>query len=180
MRPHRGSPHNDAPDPADQPQGTLVWLAEPHEAETVAALLVAFRDELDYDWPSENSFLAGVEKLLDDTQTDFLLGAPHDDAPPAAVAQLRYRHGLWRAGGDCWIEDVYVEPAARRSGLGRALVEFALDRARTRGCRRAELDVDESNAAALALYQDLGFGAKAPAGARSLYLRLNIDAPGGT
>ena len=156
-----------------------VWRAEPHEAETVAALLVAFRDSLGYDWPSENSFLAGVEKLLDDMQTDFLLGAPHDDAPPAGVAQLRFRHGLWRAGGDCLIEDLYVAPDARRSGLGRAMVETALERARERGCRRAELDVNEANAAAVAMYEGFGFGIKNPHGGRDLYLRLHLDGPDG-
>ena len=153
-----------------------VWRAEPHEAETVAALLVAFRDSLGYDWPSDNSFLAGVEKLLDDMQTDFLLGAPHDDAPPAAVAQLRYRHGLWRAGGDCLIEDVYVAPEARRSGLGRALVAEALERARARGCRRAELDVNEANEPALKLYESLGFGKKAtPWDGRDLFVNIRLD-----
>ena len=153
-----------------------VWLAEPHEAETVAALLVAFRDSLGHDWPSANSFLAGVEKLIDDPQTEFLLGAAHDDAPPAGVAQLRFRHGLWRAGGDCLIEDLYVEPGARRSGLGRALVERALGRARDRGCRRADLDVNERNEAALALYGALGFSATSNSyGGRDLYMRVHLD-----
>ena len=41
------------------------WLAQPDEAEAVAALLVAFRDHMGSDWPSENAFLAGVERLLD-------------------------------------------------------------------------------------------------------------------
>ena len=153
-----------------------VWLAEPHDAETVATLMVAFRDSLGYEWPSDNSFLAGVEKLLDDPQTEFLLGAPHADAPPGGVVQLRYRHGLWRAGGDCLIEDLYVEPSARRSGLGLALVAQALERARERGCRRAELDVNERNDAALALYGAFGFSATANAyGGRDLYMRLHLD-----
>ena len=48
-------------------------------------------------------------------------------------------------------------PEARRSGLGRALVEAALESARERGCVRIELDVDEDNAPALALYRACGF-----------------------
>lgn len=154
-----------------------VWVAEAHEAETVASLLVAFRDSLGYDWPSANSFLASVEKLLDDPHTEFLLGAPGDDAPPAGVAQLRFRHSIWRAGGDCLIEDVYVDPGARGRGLGREMVLFALDRARERGCRRAELDVNEANTPALALYEGLGFALKNPHGGRDLYLRLHLDPP---
>jgi ribosomal protein S18 acetylase RimI-like enzyme len=172
----RPSPGEQTPG-ADAARAPHVWLAEPHEAETVAALLVAFRDSLGYDWPSANSFLAGVEKLLDDPGTEYVLGAPHDDAPPAAVAQLRFRHGLWRAGGDCLIEDLYVAPQARRSGLARATMLFALERASERGCRRAELDVNERNAPALALYEGLGFSAGAnPYGGRDLYMRLHLDA----
>ena len=34
---------------------------------------------------------------IDDPATDFLLASPDDDAPPAGVAQLRFRYGIWRA-----------------------------------------------------------------------------------
>jgi len=162
------------PPPADA--APRVWVAGRHEAHDVARLLVAFRDHLGLDWPSDNAFLAGVERLLDDPATEFLLGVPHDDAPPAGVVQLRFRWGIWRAGGDCLIEDVFVSEPARRTGLGRALVEAALERARERGCRRAELDVNEANAGALALYGSFGFSATANRyGARDLYLRLHLD-----
>jgi GNAT superfamily N-acetyltransferase len=153
-----------------------VWLAGVDDAETVARLLVAFRDHLDRSWPSDNAFLAGVERLLDDPSTEYLLGAPHDDAPPAGVVQLRYRYGIWRAGTDCLLEDLFVEEPARGSGLGRALVRGAIERARERGCRRMELDVNENNPAALALYESFGFSATAnPYGARDLYLRRHLD-----
>lgn len=150
-----------------------VWLAEPDEAETVAALMVAFRDHLGRDWPSDNAFLAGVERLLDDVDTEFLLGAPHDDAPPGGVLALRYRWGLWRAGLDCLLEDLYVAEDARGQGLGRALVDGALARARERGARRMELDTHETNAAARALYESVGF-----VSGGDLYYRLHLDAGG--
>ncbi|MCW3045798.1 MAG: family N-acetyltransferase [Solirubrobacterales bacterium] len=153
-----------------------VWLAAVDDAETVARLLVAFRDHLDLSWPSDNAFLAGVERLLDDRDTDYLLGAPHDDAPPAGVVQLRYRYGIWRAGTDCLVEDLFVEEAARGAGLGRALVRGAIERARERGCRRIELDVNEGNPAALALYESFGFSSTTNGyGARDLYLRRHLD-----
>ena len=156
------------------------WVASPAEAETVAGLLIGFRDHLGYDWPSDNAFLAGVERLLDDRDTDFLLGAPDDDSPPAGVCQLRYRWGLWRAGIDCLLEDLFVAETARGSGLGRALVEGAKARARERGARRMELDCNEANGAARALYTSAGFVAASSAfdGARDLYFRLHLD-PGG-
>ncbi len=157
-----------------------VWRAEPHDAETVARLLVAFRDEMGRDWPSPNAFLASVERLIDRADTDYLIGAPHDDAPPAGVCQLRYRFGVWYAAEDCHLEDLFVEAGARRSGLGSALVAAALERARERDCRRVELDVNEENAAALALYARHGFATGGPTssgrGGRDLFMRRRLEA----
>jgi GNAT superfamily N-acetyltransferase len=152
------------------------WVAEPAEAETVARLLVAFRDHLGKDWPSDNAFLAGVEKLIEDRDTVFVIGSPDPDAPPAGVVALRFRHSLWTASPDCLLEDVFVEEHARGTGLGRALVERALDVARERGARRAELDVNETNEAAMRLYASLGFGRKAtPWEGRDLFLNVRLD-----
>jgi len=156
-----------------------VWLAGADEAEHVARLLVEFRNHNGLSWPSDNAFLASVERLMDDVATDFVLGAPHDDAPPGGVVQLRYRFGVWRAGTDCLVEDVFVSDAARGSGLGRALIDFSLERARERGARRMELDVNEANTAALALYERAGFSATDNAyGERDLYMRLHLDEDG--
>jgi len=153
-----------------------VWRAEHHEAETVARLLVAFRDHLGLDWPSDNAFLAGVERLIEDPNTVFLLGTPHDDTGPAGVAQVRFRQGLWWAAQDCLLEDLFVEESARGSGVGRALVEAVIEQARQRGCRRVELDVNDHNEAALALYGSFGFDAQDDRyGGRNLFMRLHLE-----
>src|SRR3954447_12512002 len=149
------------------------WLAGPQEAEVVARLLIAFRDHLGYDWSSDNAFLAGVERLMDDRDTDFVLAAADDDSPPSGVTQLRYRIGIWRAGRDCLVEDVFVAESARGHGVARALLDFATTRALERGCRRMELDGNEANTAALALYESFGFTAGSP---RDLYMRRHLDA----
>src|SRR4051812_29657346 len=138
--------------------------------------MTAFRDHLRLTAPSDEEMRAGVERLLGDPDTEFLLGAAGDNAPPAGVAQLRFRFGVWRAGGDCLLEDLYVDESARGAGLGRALVEATLERARARGCRRVELDTNERNDAALRLYGSFGFSATANRyGGRDLYLRLHLD-----
>ena len=140
------------------------WVAQPHEAEEIARLLVAFRDHMGSDWPSENAFLASVERLLEDRDTEYLLAAP-DGAPPAGVLQLRFRLSVWRAAPDAWLEDLFVAPGRRRAGLGDALVTLALERAHLRGARRIELDCNEHNAAALALYERHGFSPRSKGGA---------------
>lgn len=156
-----------------------VRRAELNDAEAVADLLVAFRDHLGRDWPSANAFLASVERLMERGEAEFLLGAPGEGEPPAAVAQLRFRYGLWWAATDCLLEDLFVAEAARGAGLGRAMVDAVIARAAERGCRRIELDTDEGNAAAVALYEGAGFrsGDGVP-GRRGLFYRRHLPAPG--
>jgi ribosomal protein S18 acetylase RimI-like enzyme len=148
----------------------MVRLAGIDDAAEVARLMIGFRDWWGRHEPSDASFQAGVRRLLDDPSTEFLLGGD----PPAGVCQLRYRPSLWTEG-DCWLEDIYVDEPARRSGLGRALVEAAFDRARERGSSRIELDVNEANPAAMALYESLGFESWSdPPGGRNLLMRRRL------
>lgn len=153
------------------------WVAEPDEAEAVAALLVEFRDHMGGDWPSPNAFLASVERLLEDRETEFLLATPDDDSPPAGVLQLRFRLSVWKAAPDAWLEDLFVREDARRSGVGDALVSLAMTCAAERGCKRIELDTNEDNAAALALYERHGFSARSKGGGegRDLFLGRALD-----
>src|SRR4051812_26644334 len=119
--------------------------------------MLAFRDHLRLSGPTDAEMRAGVERLLGEPDTEFLLAAPDGDgAPPAGVAQLRFRYGVWRAGGDCLLEDLFVDEAARGAGLGRALVEATLDRARARGCRRVELAPDERHDGGPRPYERVG------------------------
>jgi len=59
-----------------------------------------------------------------------------------------------RHRGDIW--GVYVAPEARGTGVGRRLMEHVLDYARTQ-VLQVHLAVTASNAAAVALYEHLGF-----------------------
>jgi ribosomal protein S18 acetylase RimI-like enzyme len=88
------------------------------------------------------------------------------------VTQLRFRWSVWRASEDCLLEDLYVSPAARGSGLGRALVAATIERARARGARRIELDTAERNEAAVKLYTSFGFSYDAYEGGHAVFLRL--------
>ena len=148
---------------------TNAWVADPDEAEVVAALIVEFRDHLGGGEPSPESMLASVRRLIDDPDTEFLLAAD-GDGPAAAVLQLRFRWSVWKGAPDAWLEDLFVSADARRSGLGDALVRLAFERARERGARRIELDCFEDNAPALALYERNGFSVHSKGRSRTLLL----------
>ena len=90
------------------------------------------------------------------------------------VCQLRYRWSVWTGADDCWLEDLYVRESARGRGLGRKLVEAAVERARSRGCRRIELDVNEENEAAVALYVSAGFTTEPKPPGRTLFVSRRL------
>ena len=145
-----------------------VWRAGPGEAATVARLIADFGEWWGSDPPPVEEITASVERIMAGEDGEFLLGAVDGDA--AGVCQIRFRWSVWKTAEDCWLEDLYVREDARRSGLGRALVEAALDRARERGCRRIELDVNEDNAAARALYEACGFHTEPKPPGRTLFI----------
>lgn len=53
--------------------------------------------------------------------------------------------------------NIAVDPAYQRRGLGRALLEAVIDEVEKRGVATLWLEVRASNAAAIALYESLGF-----------------------
>ena len=63
---------------------------------------------------------------------------------------------------------LYVRPAWRGSGLGRALVEAVIEAARRSGHRELRLDTLASMTAAQSLYRSLGFTEIAPYGKKYL------------
>jgi ribosomal protein S18 acetylase RimI-like enzyme len=56
-----------------------------------------------------------------------------------------------------WIEDVVVDVEYRRQGVGTALVQAALERARNAGARTVDLTSRPSRKAANRLYRHIGF-----------------------
>jgi GNAT superfamily N-acetyltransferase len=145
-----------------------VRLASPPDAADVARLIAGFRDYYGEELPDDTTIRAVVERLLEDPGTDVLLAG----RPPCGIAQLRFRLSVWTGTEDAWLEDLFVEPGRRRAGVGRALMEASLARARERGCARVQLDANERNDAAIALYRTLGFEsglAQRWAGGRDLY-----------
>jgi ribosomal protein S18 acetylase RimI-like enzyme len=61
------------------------------------------------------------------------------------------------AGRSLWIEELYVSRAHRRHGLGAALVQALLERARAAGVLGIDLEAYQGNTPAAVLYRRLGF-----------------------
>jgi ribosomal protein S18 acetylase RimI-like enzyme len=65
------------------------------------------------------------------------------------------RQGMWR----CLIESVRIDKALRGQRLGEALMVWAIDEARRRGCGLVQLTTDKSRGHAHLFYARLGFTA---------------------
>ena len=59
--------------------------------------------------------------------------------------------------GEWEVENIVVDRAVRRQGIGAALIRELAVRAKEKGALRFHLEVRASNAPAIALYQKLGF-----------------------
>jgi ribosomal protein S18 acetylase RimI-like enzyme len=151
-----------------------VWVATEDEVEAVAELMAAFRDHMGRSEPALDQMRATAAAIQSDPNAEYLLAAPDGDDRPAGVCQLRYRLAIWTGADDCWLEDLYVAERARRTGLGQALVGAALERAERRGCRRVELDVDDDNAPAIALYESMGFSLESKPPGRNYLMGLRL------
>ena len=97
----------------------------------------------------------------------FLLIAEWDGAPGSGY--VAFRHG----GGEAELLRLAVDPAERRRGVGRTLVESGLERLRKERVQACFLEVRTDNVGAIACYVALGF---ARVGRRKAYYRDGADA----
>ena len=85
----------------------------------------------------------------------FLACEPDENGEIVGSASLAIAHSPTGAHG--WIEDVVVDQAARGHGVGKALTQSLLDRAKVLGLKQVYLTSRPSREAANRLYQSMGF-----------------------
>ena len=86
------------------------------------------------------------------------------------IPYLTYRGG-WRA----LIEGVRVDASVRSGGIGKQLFEWAIARARERGCHLVQLTSDKARSDAIRFYENLGFVASHEGLKLHLSLRKESD-----
>ena len=130
-----------------------VRLAGPDDAAVVGRLLYDFNREFDEPTPGPSALADRIRQLVKGGDTLVLLAGDGPDG----LAVLRFRAAIWSTGLECYLAELYVTPARRGQGLGRALMEAALREARKRGADTMDIGVDEPDLAARHLYESLGF-----------------------
>jgi len=89
-----------------------------------------------------------------DTHTGFVaLGS--DGATLIGLAHVLLHRSTWSKTGYLYLEDLYVSPASRGTGAGRALIEATYAHADTVGATRTYWATQETNETARRLYDRL-------------------------
>ena len=77
-------------------------------------------------------------------------------AGPDGVAVLRLRPSIWTSALECYLAELYVAPERRGEGLGRALMELAIEEARRAGADHGPRH-ERGRRGRSRIYESLGF-----------------------
>jgi GNAT superfamily N-acetyltransferase len=142
------------------------------DAANVARLLHDFNSEYEDFTPGVAALTERLGELLANGEIVVLLAGD----PPTGFALFRIRPSLWAKAGDAYLEELYVIPEHRRKGIGRALLNAAVDAASDAGANHFELTTGETDTEARALYESRGLTnlEGGPDGPRMLYYELDL------
>jgi ribosomal protein S18 acetylase RimI-like enzyme len=119
----------------------------------VARLLHDFNTEFSDPTPGVAALAEYVSRLLGSGEITVLLGGEGPDG----IALLRFRPSVWTGEPEAHLQELYVAPALRGQGIGRALLEASIEVARDAGATGIDLNTGETDTAARALYESAGF-----------------------
>jgi ribosomal protein S18 acetylase RimI-like enzyme len=134
-------------------QEMKIRRAKVEDAAPAARLLRDFNLEFEEPAPGVAALSAKVRQLLEAGEITLLLAGE----APDGLALLRFRPALWSEGLEAYLQELYVVPDRRGGGIGRALLERAIDLARERGAEGIDLNTGETDTAARGLYESMGF-----------------------
>ncbi|MEJ2560700.1 MAG: GNAT family N-acetyltransferase [Anaerolineae bacterium] len=83
--------------------------------------------------------------------------AKNDNGHVVGLLTISQRWTLWHTGPCALIEELVVDEGVRGQGVGRALIQAAIDWAKTQRCSEVEVSTEADNLKAQAFYRRLGF-----------------------
>jgi GNAT superfamily N-acetyltransferase len=112
-------------------------------------------------------YLAFYQEALPQEMTEFLwkrlmdsADQPHglvalDGDRVVGIVHYHFHLSTWSVAGNCYLEDLFVDPAVRGKGAGRALIEAVYRAADARGVSRVYWHTQEFNTQARMLYDKI-------------------------
>jgi ribosomal protein S18 acetylase RimI-like enzyme len=140
------------------------------DAATVARLLHDFNTEFEDETPGVEALTEFTGPLLESGEIVVLLASEAD-----GIALSRLRPSPWTGRPEAYLQELYVVPARRGGGIGRALLEATMEMARAAGATGIDLNTGETDTAARALYESAGFtNLEGPDGPRMLFYEREL------
>lgn len=124
----------------------------------ISFILTLIRELADYEKLSHE--VVATEENLRETLfgpracAEVLIGSVGET--PAGFALFFQNYSTFLARPGLYLEDLYVQPAYRGAGLGKALITAVAKLAHERGCGRFEWTVLDWNTPAIRFYESLG------------------------
>jgi len=141
--------------------GVFFRLAEQRDVPAIVGLLAddglgAAREVIGP--PLPQCYFRAFDAMANERGNEIIVG--ERDGRVVACLQLTVTHGLSRQGQmRATLEAVRVASDLRGQGIGKEIVTFAMERARTAGASIVQLTSDKSRADAHRFYERLGFKA---------------------
>ncbi len=127
--------------------------AGPEDAAAIARLLHDFNTEYAEPTPGVAALTGYARQLLEAGEMTVLLAGDSPDG----ISLIRFRTAIWTGGPEAHLQELYVVPALRGRGIGRALLEATMDAAREAGASGVDLNTGTTDTVARALYESCGF-----------------------
>jgi GNAT superfamily N-acetyltransferase len=109
--------------------------------------------------PDEARQIAGLTLILQNPQHAVIKVARNKSGVAIGMVSAQLVISSAQGSPSAWVEDMIVNQTYRAQGVGRLLLESALEWAKQKGATRAQLLVDLDNEPALGYYEHLGWQA---------------------
>lgn len=133
----------------------MTLMIRPAEPKDVPTVLHFVRELADYEKAIEK--VVATETLLHAAMFSATPAAEaliaENDGSPVGLALFFHNFSTWTGWRGLYLEDLYVTPAARGQGVGKALLKHLAALAVERGCTRFEWQVLTWNTPAIDFYQ---------------------------
>jgi GNAT superfamily N-acetyltransferase len=100
----------------------------------------------------EDVYAATWARLFDPAEPVYGALSLDGSGTPVGLVHYLYHRTTWSSADSCYLQDLYVDPATRGGGHGRALIEYVADQAREAGSTRLYWNTHETNVTARRLY----------------------------
>ncbi len=133
-----------------------VRLAVPSDRDEVLRLVNGLLVELGGSPRPADAASAVLDELTGGSDAGFIVIA-EVDGMAKAVCTASFVQALRTVGRYAIFQEMYVEPDSRSSGVGRAVIDFALEHAVACGCQVVELGTPRNGERQIEFYERAGF-----------------------